>query len=69
MEVALEVKGTDRVRKDHLECLRTIIEVNPNIRSRFLVCCEAKKRVTDDGIAIINALEFLDMLWAGQIVS
>ena len=69
MEVALEVKGTDRVRKDHLEGLRTIIEDHPNIRSRFLVCCETKKRVTEDGIVIINAIEFLDMLWAGQIIS
>jgi predicted AAA+ superfamily ATPase len=69
MEVAIEVKGTDRVRKDHLEGLRAITQDHPNIKSRYLICCEAKKRVTEDGIIIINALEFLDLLWSGEIIS
>lgn len=69
MEVAIEFKGTDRVRKDHLNGLRSIIEDHPNIKNRYLICCEVKKRVTEDGIIIVNALEFLDMLWTGQIIS
>jgi predicted AAA+ superfamily ATPase len=69
MEVAIEVKGTDRVRKDHLEGLRTIVEDHSKIKKRFLICCERKKRVTEDGIVVTNALEFLEMLWAGEVIS
>lgn len=69
MEVAVEVKGTERVRSDHLKGLRAIIEDHPNIRQRILVCCEKIPRKTDDGILIIGHDEFIERLWAGDIIS
>ncbi|MCX6123381.1 MAG: DUF4143 domain-containing protein [Proteobacteria bacterium] len=69
MEVAIEVKGTERVRSDHLKGLRAILEDHPNIRQRILVCCETISRKTEDGILIIGHDEFLERLWSGEIIS
>jgi predicted AAA+ superfamily ATPase len=68
MEVAVEVKGMERVRKDHLKGLRAIIEDHANIRKRILVCCEQQSRMTEDGILILNHLDFIDQLWAGELI-
>ena len=68
MDVAIEVKGTNRIRSDHLKGLRGVIEDHPAIKKRIVVCLEDNKRQTDDGILIVNYREFLKMLWNGDVI-
>lgn len=68
MEVAIEVKGTDRVRSDHFKGLRAVTEDYRKIRRKILVCCEDRPRMTEDGIEVLPCRNFLQELWAGKIV-
>jgi uncharacterized protein len=67
MELAVESKAVRRVSADHLKGLRSLKVDHPGIRRRIVVCCEDKPRMTDDGIEIIPARDFAEMLWDGGI--
>jgi uncharacterized protein len=65
-EVAIEVKGTSRVDNRDLRPLRTFAETySPN--KAFVVCNERTQRVLGD-IKIVPYQQFLQALWAGDIV-
>ncbi len=67
LDVAIEAKGTANVTADHLRALREIVRDHPRVRRRIVVCLEARRRHTDDGIEIVPAPEFGRRLAAGDI--
>ena len=69
MQVAIEVKSSDRIHSDHLKGLRNIIIDHPGIARRIVVCREPRPRKTNDGIEIMPAEEFAERLWQGVITS
>jgi predicted AAA+ superfamily ATPase len=55
--VAVEVKATERARKNDLKGLRALAEELP-LKRKIVVCMEASRRQEDDGIEIIPVSEF-----------
>jgi predicted AAA+ superfamily ATPase len=66
-EVALEVKGSDRVDATDLRPLRAFVEEH-RPKMAIVVCTERARRV-HDGIQLVPWREFLGMLWSGGIIS
>jgi len=67
MEVAIEVKATQKITQKHLKGLRELQKDHPEVKRRLIICCEKKLRLTDDGIEIIPAEKFTKLLWQGDI--
>lgn len=67
MEVAIEAKGTERLRSDHLKGLKEIAKDYPKIKKRMVVCLEKTARTTEDGIEILPYSNFIDRLWSGLL--
>ena len=67
MEVAIEAKATTKITPKHLKGLRSLAVDHPNIKRRLVVCCEDKTRITDDGIEIVPAMVFSEILWHGKL--
>lgn len=67
MQVAIEAKATARVTSDHLKGLRQLLQEQPQVGSRIVVCLEPRARRTEDGIWILPATEFATRLWAGEV--
>jgi len=67
MQLALESKAVQNVSAGHLKGLRSLKTDHPTIERRVVICCEDQPRVTDDGIEIIPAQDFVDMLWHGDL--
>jgi predicted AAA+ superfamily ATPase len=61
MAVAIEAKASSKVTADHLRGLRHLAEDHPQAR-RVVVCLEPKRRRTDDGIEILPARMFVELL-------
>ena len=66
-EVAIEVKGKDRVRSHDGRHLLQFRQDYPAVRELLLVCCENETRVTDQGVRILPWREFTGRLWSGEI--
>ena len=66
-EIAIEVKGAHRVDSAGMRPLKTFMQEH-HPRNAYLVCNERAARVSD-GIRIVPWREFLQMLWAGAIIS
>jgi len=66
-EVAIEAKGTSRVRPDHLKGLRELKKEHQSIKKLLLVCLEELPRLTDDQILILPYRDFLQSLWQGDV--
>ena len=69
MEVAIEAKSSERIHRDYLKGLRSLAEDHPGVRRRVVVCRESKARITDDGIEILPAADFVGRLWSGELAS
>jgi predicted AAA+ superfamily ATPase len=67
MQVAIEVKSTERITSTHLKGLRTLVDDHPGVESRIVVCREPRARRTEDGIEILPASTFVRRLWGGGI--
>jgi len=65
---AIEVKATSHAHADHLKGLREIRVDHPEIGRRILVSLDPRPRRTEDGIDILPASDFLQRLWADQII-
>lgn len=65
-EVAVEVKGTNRVDKKDLHPMKAFIATYRPARS-FVVCNEGAVRVHED-IHIVPWRDFLNMLWRGEVL-
>ncbi len=68
MEIAIEAKATARVQSDHLKGLREVVIDHKQIERRILVCLEERARRTEDGIDILPAQRFTDLLWGGELI-
>lgn len=66
-EWAIEAKGTDRVRSEHLKGLRELKKDHPSVKKRLVVSLEKMPRLTEDNILILPYLDFLKSLWGGAI--
>jgi predicted AAA+ superfamily ATPase len=64
---AIEAKASRRITSDHLRGLRQLRLDHPRARRRLVVCLEPKPYVTDDGIDVLPAAEFVRRLWSGEI--
>jgi predicted AAA+ superfamily ATPase len=69
MQVAIEAKSTERVTRDHLRGLRSLVEDHPRVGQRVVVCREARARRTEDGIEILPAATFVRRLWEGELTA
>ena len=67
MEIAIEAKASQKITSDHLKGLRTLKTEHPYLKQSMVVCLEAKKRRTSDGILICPAQDFVQELWAGKL--
>ncbi len=67
MLVAIEAKSSERITRDHLRGLRSLVEDHPRVGRRVVVCREPRARKTDDGIEILPAATFARRLWAGDL--
>ena len=65
-EVAIEIKGVDRVQERHLRGLRAFRE-EYKVRRAIVVSLDPKPRLLD-GILVLPWREFLKRLWAGEII-
>lgn len=68
MQVAIEVKSSSSINKDHLKGLRELALDHPAVKKRVLVCLETPGRLTDDGIQIVNYANFIELLWSGALI-
>ena len=68
-EVAIEVKGKEKVRAHDTRHLLQFRKDHPEVRELLLVSCESETRVTDEGVTILPWRVFLDRLWAGEVYS
>ena len=68
VNAAIEVKATSRIDSRHLKGLREIKKDFPKVASRILVSLECRSRFTDEGIRIMPVGDFLEELWAGEII-
>ncbi|MFO7760078.1 MAG: hypothetical protein ACQES8_03760 [Thermodesulfobacteriota bacterium] len=66
MEVALEAKASERIGKKELKGLPNLKQDYPELKRAAVICLEAKYRKTEDGIEIIPAAKFAEMLWTGD---
>jgi len=67
MQVAIEAKAAANITADHLKGLRALVQDHPRIKQRLIVCLEPKRRRTDDGILVLPALEFSQVLKSGEL--
>jgi hypothetical protein len=66
-EVAIEIKGTDRVQDQHLKGLRAFKDEYKTTRC-IAVSRDARPRKTSDGIEVLPWAVFLESLWTGKIM-
>jgi len=67
-EIAIEVKGSDRIDRTDLRGMNAFAE-DHKPRHSILVCTESRERLTADGIRIQPWRRFLEKLWAGEIIN
>ncbi len=67
MALAIECKAGTRVHDGDLGGLRTLAEEH-RCKHRIVVCAEREPRRLQDGIEILPWKEFLDRLWAGDLM-
>lgn len=67
MQVAIEAKAAAKITADHLKGLHALVQDHPRIRQRLIVCLEPKRRRTEDGILVLPALEFSQLLDSGEL--
>ena len=65
MRIAIEAKASGKISANHLKGLRSLKLDHSGVGRRLVVCCEDKSRMTEDGIEIIPAANFVEMLWEG----
>lgn len=64
---AIEIKGTDRIREQHLGGLLAFREEYPEVKELIVVCLESKERRLDNGILVCPVDSFLKRLWSNSL--
>ncbi len=67
MEVAIEAKASQKITDNRLKGLRQLRKDHPEIKRSIVVCCEEKPRRTADGIEVLPAKTFVQLLWNNEI--
>ncbi len=65
--IGIEVKATEMAHAGHLKGLRSL-DGQHKLRRKIVVSSDTRKR-TLHGVEIVPVEEFLDMLWAGDVIS
>lgn len=68
MQLAIEAKASKQIHNKHLKGLRELKKEYPNLGERVVICLEPKMRTTEDGIRILPATEFCQLLWNGNLL-
>jgi uncharacterized protein len=68
LRLAIEVKSTANPSSDHLKGLRALKEDHRGVGRRVLACMVPRARRTEDGIDVLPVREFLERLWAGDLL-
>jgi predicted AAA+ superfamily ATPase len=66
MDVAIEVKGTQKVHSGHTKSLRALMEEHP-IKKAIVVSMEKQVRRLENSIEILPWITFLEKLWSGEL--
>ena len=66
-KIAIEVKGTNRMRNDDLKGLRAYVREHVPTKA-VLVCNEGSPSRTSDGISIVPWKDFLENLWTDRLI-
>ena len=67
MEIAIEVKASKKIGKQHLKGLRSLQQEHPELQRLIILCLENKYRKTEDGIEVMPIQTFIQMLWDGEL--
>jgi predicted AAA+ superfamily ATPase len=67
MQLAIEAKATRKVSSQHLKGLRHLVKDHPYTGRRFIVSLEVRARKLEDGIEILPAETFVQLLWDGSL--
>jgi uncharacterized protein len=68
MDVAIEVKSSNRIHSGHLKGLKALLEEH-HVKRAIIVSLETQARKLDMGIEVLPWQVFLDQLWAGDLVT
>ena len=66
MELAIEVKGAQRVHSGHLRGVKALLEEH-KVRKAILVSLDKSPRKIDPAIEVLPWQHFLDALWSGNL--
>ncbi len=67
MQLAVEAKASPRISRQHLKGIRNLAQDHPDVGRRLVVCLEPKARLTEDGIEVAPAEQFVRRLWQGEL--
>ncbi|MBF0360810.1 MAG: ATP-binding protein [Oligoflexia bacterium] len=67
MKVAIEFKSSDKIRNEHTNGLRALMEEHHPLQT-ILVCMDESSRKLENGIRILYFKKFLEELWKGLII-
>lgn len=67
MEVAIEIKASQRVHETDVRALKVLQEEN-KVKKCILVSFELESKILSDNVHCVPWREFLSQLWAGEIV-
>jgi predicted AAA+ superfamily ATPase len=67
MALAIEVKASKRIRRDHLRGLRQLAVDHPGVVRRIVVCLEDEPYTTEDRVEILPWRRFARELWSGDL--
>ena len=65
MDVAIEVKGSQKIHSSHTKGMRALMEEH-SIRRALIISMEKQPRKLDNSIEVLPWNNFLEMLWAGE---
>jgi hypothetical protein len=65
MDVAIEIKGTQKIHSGHTKSMRALME-ECSVRRALIVSMEKQPRKLDSSIEVLPWEIFLEMLWAGE---
>ena len=67
MLCAIGAKSSKNIGVNEMKHLRTLIQDHPELKTRIIVTISGAQRVTEDGIQILSAKDFVRLLWDGEI--
>ncbi len=67
IDCAIEAKASTRIRSHHLKGLRELRKEHPQTKKLVLVSFDEHSRTSEDGILMLHASRFIDMLWNGEL--